>query len=53
MASNKQRNAAKLSRVITLGYIDSESINEVIELIYDINEEDIKKTQVEPIKLSY
>lgn len=51
MASTKQRNATKLSRIIMLGYIDEESINEVIQLIYDINEEDVKKTQVEPIKL--
>lgn len=40
-----------LSRIITLGYIDAESTNEIIQLIYEINEEDIKKTQVEPIKL--
>ena len=51
MASTKQRSVPKLSRVIMLGYIDEESVNEVIQLIYDINEEDIKKTQVEPIKL--
>jgi ATP-dependent Clp protease protease subunit len=51
MASTKQLDTTKLSRVITLGYIDEESVNEVIQLIYDINEEDIKKTQVEPIKL--
>lgn len=40
-----------LSRIITLGYIDAESTNEIIQLIYEINEEDVKKTQTEPIKL--
>jgi len=41
----------KLSRTLTLGDIDSEIINDIIQLIYEINEEDAKKTQVEPIKL--
>lgn len=50
MASSK-RNSSKLSRIITLGDIDSELVNEVIQLIYEINEEDAKKTQKEPIKL--
>jgi len=40
-----------LSRIITLGYIDDESVNEIIQLIYEVNDEDAKKTQVEPIKL--
>jgi ATP-dependent Clp protease protease subunit len=47
----KQRNHLKQSRVITLGEITFEAVNEIIELIYDINEEDAKKTHVEPIKL--
>lgn len=47
----KQRNHPKQSRVITLGEITSESVNGIIELIYDINEEDAKKSLVEPIKL--
>mgnify|MGYP003346654976 FL=1 len=46
-----KRNSSKLSRVITLGDIDSELANEIIEVIYEINEEDAKKTQKEPIKL--
>ena len=50
MASTK-RNQPKYSRVITLGDIDSESVNELIQIIYDINDEDAKKTTVEPIKL--
>lgn len=50
MASSK-RSSSRLSRVITLGDIDGELVNEVIQLIYDINEEDAKKTQKEPIKL--
>ena len=49
--SSSKRNSSKLSRVITLGDIDSELVNEVIQLIYEINEEDAKKTQKEPIKL--
>jgi ATP-dependent Clp protease protease subunit len=47
MAKDKIR----LGRVITLGEITQESVNDIISLIYEINEEDIKKTQVEPIKL--
>jgi ATP-dependent Clp protease protease subunit len=50
MASSKSK-FPKLSRVLTLGEIESESVNELIQMIYDINEEDAKKTQVEPIKL--
>ena len=38
-------------RIISLGDIDGDSINEIIEIIYEINEEDAKKTQKEPIKL--
>jgi ATP-dependent Clp protease protease subunit len=41
----------KLGRVVTLGEITQENVNDIINLIYEINEEDIKKTQVEPIKL--
>ena len=51
MAGRRMEPKPKLSRVITLGDIDSETVNEVIQLIYDINEEDVKKTHVEPIKL--
>jgi len=50
MASSK-RNSSRLSRTITLGDIDGELVNEVIQLIYEINEEDAKKTQREPIRL--
>jgi ATP-dependent Clp protease protease subunit len=50
MASSK-RNSSKLSRVITLNDIDGESVNEIIQTIYEINDEDVKKTIVEPIKL--
>jgi ATP-dependent Clp protease protease subunit len=50
MASPKKSN--KLSgRILSLGDIDGESVNEIIEVIYNINEEDAKKTQKEPIKL--
>ena len=58
MAGRRTEPKPKLSRVITLGDIDSETVNEVIQLIYDIiqliyeiNEEDAKKAQAEPIKL--
>jgi ATP-dependent Clp protease protease subunit len=53
MASSRQRTvtAQKLGRIITLGEIESEYVNSVIQLIYEINEEDGRKTQVEPIKL--
>ncbi len=40
-----------LSRVITLGYIDGIAVNEIIQDIYEINNEDAKKQTVEPIKL--
>jgi len=51
MASKRSDKQLRLSRTITLGEIDSESANDIIQLIYDINDEDIGKTQVEPIKL--
>ena len=50
MASIK-RNVPKYSRVLTLGEIDADAVNELIQIIYDINDEDAKKTTVEPIKL--
>ena len=40
-----------LSRVITLGEIDGITVNEVIQDIYEINDEDRKRQTVEPIKL--
>jgi ATP-dependent Clp protease protease subunit len=46
-----KRNTSKSGRIITLGDIDTELANEVIQQIYEINEEDAKKTQKEPIKL--
>lgn len=51
MSYTSKRAHFKSSRVVTLGEIDTETANEVIQLIYDINEEDNKKTQREPIKL--
>jgi ATP-dependent Clp protease protease subunit len=51
MASKRPDKQPRLSRTITLGEIDSESANDIIQLIYDINDEDIGKTQVEPIRL--
>ena len=40
-----------LSRIITLGDIETEIVNDIIHSIYEINEEDIKKQTAEPIKL--
>ena len=40
-----------LSRVITLGDIDCIEINQIIQDIYEINNEDAKRQTVEPIKL--
>ena len=51
MASSKRKDSPKLSRVIAIGDIEIDNVNEVIEVIYDINESDDKKTQKEPIKL--
>jgi ATP-dependent Clp protease protease subunit len=51
MAKSSKRDFQKLNRIITLGEIDSESVNDIIQLIYEINDEDIRKTQVEPIQL--
>jgi ATP-dependent Clp protease protease subunit len=50
MASSKQFQS-KLSRIVTLGEINSETANDIIRLIYEINEEDGEKAQAEPIKL--
>jgi ATP-dependent Clp protease protease subunit len=51
MAGKRSDKQPRLSRTITLGEIDSESVNDIIQLIYEINDEDVGKTQVEPIKL--
>ena len=40
-----------LSRIMTLGDIETEIVNEIIHNIYEINEEDVKKQSTEPIKL--
>jgi len=51
MAGKRSNKQLQLSRTITLGEINSESANDIIQLIYEINDEDVGKTQVEPIKL--
>jgi len=51
MASSKNKSPKPSGRIISLGDIDGDSVNEIIEVIYDINEEDVKKTMTEPIKL--
>lgn len=40
-----------ISRIITLGDIETEIVNDIIHSIYEINEEDVKKQTAEPIKL--
>jgi ATP-dependent Clp protease protease subunit len=40
-----------LSRIITLGDIETEIVNDIIHSIYEINEEDVKKQTADPIKL--
>ena len=40
-----------LSRIMTLGDIETEVVNEIIHSIYEINEEDVKKEKADPIKL--
>lgn len=51
MSRRSSESKVKSNRIIVLGEINSESVNEIIGLIYELNEEDAKKTQVEPIKL--
>ena len=51
MSYSRRSKLDPLSRIITLGDINGDYINDIIQLIYEINEEDIKKTQTEPIKL--
>jgi len=51
MGNKHSEKQPRLNRIITLGEITQENVNDIIGLIYEINEEDIKKTQVEPIKL--
>jgi ATP-dependent Clp protease protease subunit len=50
MASPK-KSPKPAGRILSLGDIDGDAVNELIEIIYEINEEDAKKTQKEPIKL--
>jgi len=50
MASPKKSNKPS-GRILSIGDIEIDNVNEIIEVIYEINEEDAKKTQVEPIKL--
>jgi ATP-dependent Clp protease protease subunit len=51
MASSKNKSHKLSGRTLSLGDIDNDSVNDIIEVIYAINEEDIKKTMAEPIKL--
>jgi ATP-dependent Clp protease protease subunit len=50
MASPKKSNKPS-GRILSIGDIEIDNVNEIIEVIYEINEEDVKKTQKEPIKL--
>ena len=51
MSRERRSKLDPLSRIITLGDIECETVNEIIQDIYEINEEDAKKQTVEPIKL--
>ena len=46
-----KKSSKPAGRILSLGDIEGETVNELIEIIYEINEEDAKKTQKEPIKL--
>jgi ATP-dependent Clp protease protease subunit len=50
---NEDKSQDQVSRVISLGYIDDKSANEVIEAIYEINliDADIEPEQRQPIQL--
>jgi ATP-dependent Clp protease protease subunit len=51
MASSKKTNKLSGGRILSIGDIEIDNVNELIENIYEINEEDAKKTQKEPIRL--
>jgi len=51
MASSKNKSPKPSSRILSIGDIEIDNVNEIIEVIYEINEEDAKKSQREPIKL--
>jgi len=48
---SKKQQLPLQSRTITLGEINTEEVNDIIRLIYDINDEDTGKQKVEPIRL--
>jgi ATP-dependent Clp protease protease subunit len=51
MSRERRSKLDPLSRIITLGDIDCIEINQIIQDIYEINNEDAKRQTVEPIKL--
>ncbi len=51
MSRERRSKLDPLSRIITLGDIECETVNQIIQDIYEINNEDAKKQTVEPIKL--
>jgi ATP-dependent Clp protease protease subunit len=51
MASSKHKSSKPNNRILSIGDIEIDNVNDIIEVIYDINEEDIKKSQKEPIRL--
>jgi ATP-dependent Clp protease protease subunit len=51
MSRERRSKLDPLSRIITLGDIDCIEVNEIIQDIYEINDEDRKRQTVEPIKL--
>jgi hypothetical protein len=49
MSRERRSKLDPLSRIITLGDIECNRVNEIIQDIYEINAEDAKKQIVEPI----
>ena len=49
MSRERRSKLDPLSRIITLGDIECETVNQIIQDIYEINDEDRKKQTVEPI----
>ena len=51
MASSPKKSHKSANRILSIGDIEIDNVNDIIEVIYDINEEDIKKSHKEPIRL--
>jgi len=51
MPKQHRSKSESLSRIITLGDIETDTVNDIIQFIHEINEEDAKKQITNPIKL--